>query len=409
MSTTGSDESPIRLLIVAPYPFGSEEATGADADQVETVLIRRPQDLEFAVGEATPDVIVVSTAFPERKGVDAIGEVRAIAPGAAVLALTPDPPSHEDVALATRAGARGFVVAGTVPAEFLEAVLTVNRGGNWFPPEETKSVFTAVAGDLDTTAQERRSRLLSIVIGLVPVTGAIAAVLALLYRRYLGQIGVRPVDIAIDPASRVVDAVSVFFLLLGFFGPFLFVGSWLDILRESPLNRGPLARLLAKPRLSHFALSLLVLVAVTLLALGINVGLIVFVGPLVGFSLVARALDLSEELPLALRLERIGQQRALFGGGMVSVLFLASLSFEAFVVGPRFDSQGVDGFLLPRTVGFNATPMRVLDVESGGESELLYLGGNADLYVLVDPCDDDEVLYVSVGATRLVVTDEVTC
>jgi hypothetical protein len=40
---------------------------------------------------------------------------------------------------------------------------------------------------------------------------------------------------------------------------------------------------------------------------------------------------------------------------------------------------------------------------------VLYLGGNADLYVLVYPCDDDEVEYVSVGSTRLVVIDEVTC
>ena len=37
------------------------------------------------------------------------------------------------------------------------------------------------------------------------------------------------------------------------------------------------------------------------------------------------------------------------------------------------------------------------------------LGGNADLYVLVYPCDNDAVEYVSVGAHRLEVIDEVTC
>ena len=40
---------------------------------------------------------------------------------------------------------------------------------------------------------------------------------------------------------------------------------------------------------------------------------------------------------------------------------------------------------------------------------MLYLGGNAGLYVLVNPCNDDSVELVSVGATRLVVIDEVTC
>jgi hypothetical protein len=50
----------------------------------------------------------------------------------------------------------------------------------------------------------------------------------------------------------------------------------------------------------------------------------------------------------------------------------------------------------------------VVEVDSGQERELLYLGGNADLYVLVDHCDD-AVHYVSVGATRLQVIDELTC
>ena len=54
--------------------------------------------------------------------------------------------------------------------------------------------------------------------------------------------------------------------------------------------------------------------------------------------------------------------------------------------------------------------MRAFDVDSGSEArEVLYLGGNADLYVLVDPCNDDSVELVSVGSTRLVVIDEITC
>ena len=40
---------------------------------------------------------------------------------------------------------------------------------------------------------------------------------------------------------------------------------------------------------------------------------------------------------------------------------------------------------------------------------MLYLGGNADLYVLVDPCNDQEVEMVPVSTRRLVVIDEITC
>ena len=41
--------------------------------------------------------------------------------------------------------------------------------------------------------------------------------------------------------------------------------------------------------------------------------------------------------------------------------------------------------------------------------ERLYLGGNADLYVFVDPCNDDRVEMVSVGSSRMVVVDEISC
>ena len=47
--------------------------------------------------------------------------------------------------------------------------------------------------------------------------------------------------------------------------------------------------------------------------------------------------------------------------------------------------------------------------EVGRHAQWKYLGGNADLYVMVDPCADDDVTYVSVGSTRLRVIDEVTC
>ena len=400
----------VRVLVVAPQPFRPDDVVGESArGDVDASIIRRPADLEVALDDAGPDVLVVWTDYPEGGGIDAIGRARALAPDVPVLALTPDPPPHDDVALATRAGAAGFVDAGATSAEVDGAIRALHRGGDWFPSSQTKALMTSVAGDLDTTRSERQSRLIGIAVGLVPITGAIAALLSLLYRSYLGQIGVRPVDIAIDPASRVVDAISAIFFVLGFFGPLLFVGTWLSMLRESAFGRGPLGRLVARPRTAKAVLSLLLLVAASLLTLGFDLILVLFVGPLVAIALLARALDLDDELPRALRLERISPRRAILGGVVALGLFIAGLSVEALIIGPQFGSDGAEGYLMPQTIGFKATPMRVLDVDSGRERELLYLGGNADLYVLVDPCEDDAVLYVSVGATRLLVIDEVTC
>ena len=41
--------------------------------------------------------------------------------------------------------------------------------------------------------------------------------------------------------------------------------------------------------------------------------------------------------------------------------------------------------------------------------QLLYLGGNGQVYVLVDPCNGNDVEYVSVVRHRLEVIDEITC
>ena len=80
------------------------------------------------------------------------------------------------------------------------------------------------------------------------------------------------------------------------------------------------------------------------------------------------------------------------------------------MVGPSFDTKGVQGFIAPPVFGFSARPMEAFDVDgTRPPRDVLYLGGNADLYVLVDPCDEDLIEYVSVGSTRLVVIDEVTC
>ena len=89
--------------------------------------------------------------------------------------------------------------------------------------------------------------------------------------------------------------------------------------------------------------------------------------------------------------------------------FLLVLAYEVFIVGPDLRIDGEHGFLTPRVLGINAQPVSAVNVDTGEAADLLYLGGNADLYVLVDPCDEGRVDMVSVGSHRLVVIDEITC
>ena len=401
----------ISVLVVARHPVRLEDLGLSENPALERAeLIRSTAALETALDEIEPNVVIVDTGYGGGRSYELIAEVLASAPETRLLALTSSHTGHDEVALATRAGAAGFISVDASDADILSAIEAVQAGMTWFPQDDLRRIFTDVAGDLDVTHAERRSRMTGILIGLVPLTGLIAALMSFLWRKYLGQIGVRPVDLAIDPTSRVVDAIVGISLVIGVFGPLLFVRNWLEMLRETKVNRGPIAWLLRHRVLSQLLLSVVVLGVALFFTVGPDLFIVVVVGPLVLISIVGRAADLNEELPRIMRIEGIRPMR-LFAAAVAGMLvFLIALSAEGILVGPDLGTRGANGLIVPRVLGFKAQPMRAFDVDGGREPrEVLYLGGNADLYVLVDPCNDDEVELVSVGSTRLVVIDEVTC
>lgn len=401
----------IRLLVLARHPLGVD-GFGLEAGAgIEIVgLVRRPGALEGEVAELEPDVVLVDTAFPEGESFDALRGVSEPISTAKLLALTPDPPPHADVALAIEAGASGFVDVDAHPDEFASAIRSVRDGGRWLPADQTEAVLRDVAEDLDVSRADRRSRLTAIVLGAIPLAGILAAILSLLWRRYLGHIGVRPIDLAVDPSTRVVDAVAAILFVVGVFGPFLFIGTWLALIRARADDWPALSWIPGRPRLARALLFMVVLAAVGLLAWRLDLILILIIAPAILLAILAVTLDITAELPPFLRLTGLKPRRLVAGGLAIAFAFLAILGSEALVRGPSFGPRGAEGILLHRVIGFRTQPVLAINVGGNREPrEVLYLGGNADLYVLVDPCDNDRVEYVSVGAHRLEVIDEVTC
>jgi CheY-like chemotaxis protein len=278
----------IRLLVVARRTFRPDDV-GLDERIFERVeAVRTIDALEAVVHRTAPDVVVVDTGFPQGRAFAAIAEVASSSPDVAVLALTSAPPPPEDVARAARSGASGFVDVQAGRSEFVEAVRSVAAGGAWFPPEEVRPLLAEVADELTDTSSQRRSRLTGILIGFVPLAGLVAAFMSFLWRKYLGTIGVRPVDIAVDPASRVVDAIVGLSTVLGVFGPLLFIGTWLEMLRGSSLDRGVIGWLLAKRRTLQAVLSVLWLVVAWLITRGPDPFIVLVAGPVVGIGVIAR-------------------------------------------------------------------------------------------------------------------------
>ena len=93
-------------------------------------------------------------------------------------------------------------------------------------------------------------------------------------------------------------------------------------------------------------------------------------------------------------------------GGLLLAIMLA-LSFEVFVRGPDLRHDGLHGFLAPKVLDLTARPAMFYDLDGNHEPlGALYLGGNADLYVLYDP-NKKCVRMIPIGSTRVEIVNKV--
>ena len=323
--------------------------------------------------------------------------------------------------LAAEAGALGFICHDVDAAEFTAAVKQVNRGEPWLPVHQTYEVLQDGAGELPVSSKERRARLTEVLLGIIPLTGLIAAITAYLWRDYWGKIGVRVADMGIDPTSRMVDVIVVLLIIFGVAGPLLFARPWAKAIGKWIQDQPRLAQTVRKIR-SHrlgrlvvnfwvaWILVALATLAFTLLLTRIMPLLMVLlVGPAVLIVLIANLLDLDDELPEVLHLPHLDSWRVMGFLGIVLIIFMLALSAEVHTIGPVLRPDGVHGILAPKVLGFRARPIMLYDLEEKHEPlGALYLGGNADLYVLYDPCAET-VRLVPVGSSRVELIDRVKC
>lgn len=69
----------LRLLVVARRPFHVDELGVGERNDVERVdLVRRVNQIETAVDECKPNLVLVDTSYPDGAGYEAIGQVIAL-------------------------------------------------------------------------------------------------------------------------------------------------------------------------------------------------------------------------------------------------------------------------------------------------------------------------------------------
>jgi DNA-binding NarL/FixJ family response regulator len=141
---------PVRVIIADDHPLFRQGVGALLRDSPETELVGEAASGEEAValaGQVAPDVVIMDVSMPGLGGVGATRELVRTHPTVAVLMVTMMD-EDESVVAAIRAGARGYVLKGSEPAEILRAVLAVAEGQAIFGAGVAGRLERLFAGDV---------------------------------------------------------------------------------------------------------------------------------------------------------------------------------------------------------------------------------------------------------------------
>ena len=107
-----------------------------------------------------PEVILLDITMPDESGLEVAARLRKLVPTSRILVLSMHDQS-EYMLQAVRAGASGYVLKDTDPAELRDAVRTVNSGGEYFSPDVASRLSAALRGEFEQEQQRGKLGLLT--------------------------------------------------------------------------------------------------------------------------------------------------------------------------------------------------------------------------------------------------------
>ncbi|MEU8184404.1 response regulator transcription factor [Micromonospora sp. NPDC049044] len=127
--------NPTRVMVVDDHPMW-REGVARDLTEAGFLVVATSGEGRQAIrvaAAARPDVVVLDLQLPDISGVEVILGLRAALPDVRVLMLSASG-EQQSVLDAVKAGATGYLVKSTAPAEFLDAVRRTAAGNAVFTP-----------------------------------------------------------------------------------------------------------------------------------------------------------------------------------------------------------------------------------------------------------------------------------
>lgn len=375
--------------------------------------------------EHNPNLVFVDLTLSGLRSIDIISDIANLAPDAKIVALMGSDPPHDKPMLALQAGAHGYVSMYSGSKEIFSAINQVMSGNYYLPVQETYDIMRQAAPELLISAKERRTNIIDGILTLIPVAGILAAFTSYMWRSYWGQVGIRVSDLGVDASSRITDLIVIVVLIIAIIGPLFFVGRWIELLddllrkrvaraqgNKSDVDKKSHALSIASNR-AVYGLSATIIIALYWLLIYLLTeyragGFIFVLGIGVSFLLIAHLMRSTEFLPawLCISKERIRSALMTFGCAVLTLFIVMIVEVRQ---GPDLREDGVHGLVAPKVLGLSARPATITDLDGKRDPiSALYVGGNADLYVLYDPCEK-VVRLVPVGSSRVKMIDRVEC
>lgn len=155
----------IRILLVDDHPVVRHGLRGMLESEPDLAVVGEassgPEGVELAA-TVRPDIVLMDLRMPGGDGVSATGTMLSRVPGVRVVVLTTYE-SDQDILRAIEAGASGYLLKDTSPAELADAVRAAARGETVLAPSVASTLVRQVRRPAPSALSARESEVLRLV------------------------------------------------------------------------------------------------------------------------------------------------------------------------------------------------------------------------------------------------------